>query len=213
MDAVSGATGGSGAPDAVGAPRVAVTSRGPDRGGNGLVVVGSHVPLTTAQVAAARATWGDRLRAVDVEIEPLLDPDRRDEYVTDRASAVIAHLAGGDVLLCTSRRLATGASGEESLRLSRSVSFAVAEIVSCALEAGPRWIIAKGGITSHDVATRGIGMRRGRVLGQLFDGIVSVVRPLDADVRALAIPYVVFAGNVGTERSLADAIGIMNGAR
>lgn len=182
------------------------------RAAGGLVVVGSHVATTTAQVAAARAAHGDRLVGVDVEIAPLVDPARRDGYVAGRAAAVVAGLRHGDVLLCTSRSLVVGASGDESLQLSRTVSLAVADIVSAALDAAPRWIIAKGGITSHDVAVHGLGVRRGRVLGQLFDGIVSVVQPLDADRRAMATPYVVFAGNVGTERSLADAITIMNAA-
>jgi uncharacterized protein YgbK (DUF1537 family) len=52
-------------------------------------------------------------------------------------------------------------------------------------------------------------MRRARVLGQLFPGIVSVFRPLEAAPEALGVPYVVFPGNVGDENSLADAIEIL----
>ncbi len=71
-----------------------------------------------------------------------------------------------------------------------------------------RFVVAKGGITSHDVATRGLGLRRAIVAGQLFDGLVSVFRTVEADV-APGLPYVVFPGNVGGEDSLADAIALL----
>ena len=80
-----------------------------------------------------------------------------------------------------------------------------------ALEARPSWVVAKGGITSHDVAVRGLRMRRAEVLGQLFPGTVSVFRPVDAAPEAVGMPYVVFAGNVGNEETLAQAISIMSG--
>ena len=60
-------------------------------------------------------------------------------------------------------------------------------------------MVAKGGITSHDVAVRGLGIRRAEVLGQLFPGMVSVFRPIEAAPEAVGMPYVVFAGNVGDE--------------
>jgi uncharacterized protein YgbK (DUF1537 family) len=79
-------------------------------------------------------------------------------------------------------------------------------VVRGALPAKPAWVVAKGGITSHDVAVRGLGIRRAKVLGQLFPGLVSVFRPLDAAPKAVGIPYVVFAGNVGDETTLASVI-------
>ena len=74
------------------------------------------------------------------------------------------------------------------------------------LPARPAWVVAKGGITSHDVAARGLGIRRATVLGQLFPGLVSVFRPVDAAPEAVGTPYVVFAGNVGDETTLASVI-------
>jgi uncharacterized protein YgbK (DUF1537 family) len=72
-------------------------------------------------------------------------------------------------------------------------------------------VIAKGGITSHDVAVRGLGIRRAEVLGQLLPGMVSVFRPLDAAPGAVGTPYVVFAGNVGDEETLADIVDRFRG--
>ena len=78
--------------------------------------------------------------------------------------------------------------------------------------ARPAWVVAKGGITSHDVAVRGLGIRRAEVLGQLFPGIVSVLRPIDAPPEVVGVPYVVFAGNVGNESTLADVVDRFRGS-
>ena len=108
-----------------------------------------------------------------------------------------------DVLLYTSRELVRG---DDPLATARKVSAAVTQVVRAALDARPGWVIAKGGITSHDVAVHGLGIRRATVLGQLLPGMVSVFRPEDADERAVGMPYVVFAGNVGDEGTLAEIV-------
>ena len=90
------------------------------------------------------------------------------------------------MLLYTSRALVRGrgrATG--SLAIARTVSAALSRVVRDALAARPAWVVAKGGITSHDVAVRGLGIRRAEVLGQLFPGMISVFRPLDAAPEAV----------------------------
>jgi hypothetical protein len=42
----------------------------------------------------------------------------------------------------------------------------------------------------------GLGIRRAEVAGQLFPGLISVFRPIDAAPEAIGMPYIVFAGNV-----------------
>jgi len=51
------------------------------------------------------------------------------------------------------------------------------------------------------------------VLGQLLPGMVSVLRPIDAAPEAVDIPFVVFAGNVGDDNTLADVIDLFAGPR
>ena len=65
-------------------------------------------------------------------------------------------------------------------------------------------MIAKGGITSSDVATRGLGVKRALVRGQLLPGVP--VWRLGAEARFPGIDYVVFPGNVGSDTALADAV-------
>ena len=105
----------------------------------------------------------------------------------------------------TSRELVTGRDGEESLDIARRVSSGIVELVARVLElAPPRFVIAKGGITSSDVASEALRIRRARVVGPMLPGIVSLWQPQGGPAEG--IPYVVFAGNVGTEASLADVV-------
>jgi uncharacterized protein YgbK (DUF1537 family) len=173
-------------------------------GGHGLVVVGSHVGLTSRQVAVARDRGG--LAEVELDVAAVADPARRDGHVAEATRLVVSALDHSDALLVTSRELRRGRDAAESLEISRRVSAAVTEVVRGALAAKPAWVVAKGGITSHDVAVRGLGIRRATVLGQLFPGLVSVFRPVDADPEAVGSPYVVFAGNVGDETTLASVV-------
>jgi len=158
------------------------------RDGHGLVVVGSHVGLTTRQVEAVEG-----LREFELDVDAL-DPEGVGAQVREA-------LATEDVLVYTSRILKSG-----GLETAREVSKAVTQVVAAALDAKPAWVIAKGGITSHDVAVEGLGIRRATVLGQLLPGMVSVFQPDEADERAVGMPYVVFAGNVGDEHTLAEII-------
>jgi uncharacterized protein YgbK (DUF1537 family) len=74
-------------------------------------------------------------------------------------------------------------------------------------------VLAKGGITSSDIATNGLEIRRATVVGQLFAGIVSVWLNEGDDQHGLkGLPYVVFAGNVGGETTLSEAVGILRGS-
>ncbi|HBW18766.1 MAG TPA: hypothetical protein DEH11_07005, partial [Actinobacteria bacterium] len=86
-------------------------------------------------------------------------------------------------------------------------------IAAAALAARPAWVVAKGGITAHDVALHGLGIRRAEVAGQLFPGMISVLHPVDAAPAAIGLPYVVFAGNVGDDQALAQVVAILHGSQ
>ncbi len=179
-------------------------------GGYGLVVVGSHVGLTNRQIDVLEASRD--IERVLVDVEALLDPPQADELIRTCVAEARGALATRDVLLLTSRTLRTGGSGEESLRMARQVSAGLVAIVRELLSDHPAWVLTKGGITSHDVLDAGLGIRRAEVAGQLFDGFVSVFRPLEARPEAIGTPCIVFAGNVGNDSSLADAVGILQGS-
>jgi len=89
-----------------------------------------------------------------------------------RASAMAeeAITAGLHAVVYTSRALESALGRAGDLRAGKIVSDSLVNIVR-SLVTRPRFMIAKGGITSSDIATRGLGMRRARVLGQAAPGV------------------------------------------
>jgi uncharacterized protein YgbK (DUF1537 family) len=171
--------------------------------GHGLVVVGSHVGLTTTQLRAVQ----ERGTLVEAELSvPSLLDDRREEHLAEVASRVRAALRGDDCVLYTSRDLVRTDDPAESLAIARSVSDAVVEVVRRVREVRPAWVVAKGGITSHEVAASGLDIRRARVEGQFWPGQVSLFSAQEAPEEVMGMPYVVFPGNVGGEQALADVV-------
>ena len=188
----------------------------PGSGRNGLIVAGSHVAQTGRQLAVLRERRG--ITSVELDVPAVLGGTRAGEVVAGAARQVADALNQADVLLYTSRTVASGRSAEESLSAGRTISAALASVVRQAVSgsapgagARPAWIVAKGGITAHDVAVHGLGIRRAEVAGQLFPGMISVFRPLDAAPEAVGVPYVVFPGNVGDDQTLAEVAAIMHG--
>jgi len=168
----------------------------------GLVVVGSHVQLTTSQLDVLRARRNPT--ELEISVPTVLGPDR-DEHLDAIVGQALAALPDGNVVVRTSRALVTGDGAADSLAIARTVSDAVVEVARRVL-AGypPRFVVAKGGITSSDVASRGLGITRAFVRGPMLPGIVSLWEPVEGPARG--IPYVVFAGNVGGPESLADVV-------
>ncbi|SEQ86050.1 four-carbon acid sugar kinase family protein [Microlunatus flavus] len=177
--------------------------------GGGLVVVGSHVAQTTRQLKALVA--GHPAVVVEVGVDRLLSGADAAAELDRVVAAVSAALAEQDVVVHTSRLLVRRDDPAESLRIARTVSGAVVEVVRRTLAAHPpRFVVAKGGITSSDVATSGLGIRRAVVRGPMLPGIVSLWQPVGG--AAAGIPFVVFAGNVGDDRSLLDVVRVLSTA-
>jgi uncharacterized protein YgbK (DUF1537 family) len=177
---------------------------------NGMVIVGSHVSTSTRQVDLL-LEHGD-VALVEVDVSQLLREELRDLVIGSAVGAAVANLANCDVVIRTSRRATTGRDADESLAIARSVSTALAEIARLVLETmEPSWIVAKGGITSSDVATQGLGIRRAWARGTLLPGIISLWEPVTGG--ASRAPYVVFAGNVGDEMALVKVVTTLRGSR
>ncbi len=167
--------------------------------GRGLVVVGSHVEKTTRQLE--NLMRGGRVSAVEVAVEKLLAPEERTAEVARAARQVDDWLAEGkNVALATSRTVVTGRTAAENLAMGEIISRSLVEIIS-KLRCRPRWLVAKGGVTSSDVATAALGVRRAMVLGGALPGVP--VWQLGPETRWPGLAYVIFPGNVGD----ADALG------
>jgi uncharacterized protein YgbK (DUF1537 family) len=182
------------------------------KAGHGLVLVGSYVPTTTRQLEAALAL--DGVRGVEMSVPQLLEPGSREEELGRVAEEVNGSLTSSEVAVYTSRELVTAGAGLSNFEIGASVSGALVEVMRRVDRSLPlSFVVAKGGITSSDIATKGLEVRRAEVAGPLLPpGIVPVwILPDENDFPGL--PYVIFPGNVGGPDSLAQAIEVLRGER
>jgi uncharacterized protein YgbK (DUF1537 family) len=173
--------------------------------GAGLIVIGSYVPKSSGQAAALLAQPG--VASVEVDVGALLASAGWDREIERVAQAADQRLrAGQDTAIWTSRQLVTGADPESSLAIGRRVSDGLVAIVQ-AITTRPRYLLAKGGITSSDVATRGLHVERALVLGQILPGVP--VWRLGPESRYPGMIYIVFPGNVGGPGALAEVVAAL----
>ncbi|MFN8632270.1 MAG: four-carbon acid sugar kinase family protein [Chloroflexota bacterium] len=174
----------------------------------GITFVGSHVRRSTEQLEQA-VNLPD-LQVRELRVNRLLEPSTRDAEVHDMVSWLEdQYPRGRDALVYTSRGVVTGQSAEESLQVSQTVSAAMVDVAQ-RLKTPPRYVIAKGGITSNDLALKAFGVHQATVPGQVAPGIPCWV--LGQESRFPGVPYVIFPGNVGTPKTLADVIAMLRGA-
>jgi uncharacterized protein YgbK (DUF1537 family) len=126
--------------------------------GAGLIIAGSYVPKTSMQIETLRRE--PRIHAVEIDVQRLLDEASRSAEIARALAEVnLAMTRDGDTILYTSRQLISTESAEGSLAIGQVVSDSLVSIVR-GLHQRPRYLLAKGGITSSDTATRGLGVAR-----------------------------------------------------
>lgn len=177
-----------------------------DSSRGGLIIAGSYVPKTTAQLKALREKSGDRLTTVELDVNKLLESAESSEielqHAIEMAEAELQKPQ--DVLIMTSRKLITGADEASSLDIGSTVAKALVSFLT-RLRTKPRYVIAKGGITSSDMATKGLNMKRATIVGQAAAG-VPLWRCDEPTCKHPGLPYVVFPGNVGGEETLFEVV-------
>jgi uncharacterized protein YgbK (DUF1537 family) len=171
----------------------------------GLVLVGSYVPRTAEQLSVALEMPG--LAAHELSVPRLLGDADGDAHQRELVAWASRTCAGQTALVYTSRDLVASHAGRDHTAIAALVSRAIVRIAA-SISCRPAWIVAKGGITSSDVATEGLGVRRARVLGQALTGVP--VWQLGEETRFPGVPYVVFPGNVGSRDALAELIAMLD---
>ena len=117
-----------------------------------LIVVGSYVPKTTAQLEHL-LEHSDTI-PLELDVCRVLDVSTCEATVADLARRASDHLAAdAAVVIYTSRELVE-ADADESLAIGQTISRALVDAVR-SISVRPRLLVAKGGITSSDVATKG----------------------------------------------------------
>lgn len=168
----------------------------------GLFVIGSYVPKTTSQVSALFDLTD--VAAIEVQVDELLDESRRAAEIKRVVSLTNQTLgSGADAAIYTSRSLVSGSDAASSLEIGRIVSESLVEIVS-SITRQPRYLVAKGGITSSDIATKALGIKRAMVIGQALPGVPAW--RCGEETRYPGMTYIVFPGNVGEDDALAQIV-------
>lgn len=175
----------------------------------GLVVVGSYVPDSSKQLENLLTL--PQVTGIELSVERVIRSAAEAEVVSREAgqqleAALQAQRVG---VIYTSRTVVKSANRAENLALGKSVSAALIAALHH-VRSRPRFIIAKGGITSHDVAQKGLGAARAWVLGQLFPGVPVWRLESGPQSRFEGVPYVVFPGNVGSPESLMQAVKLLS---
>lgn len=168
----------------------------------GLIVVGSYVPRTSEQLDMLLSKT-DIIQA-EVSVEALIDDNRRSDEIERVAQKTDQALNdGNDAVIYTSRELVTGKDTASSLSIGQSISTGMVNILN-KISATPRYILAKGGITSSDVATDALKVKKAMIYGQILPGVP--VWKLGNESRYPDLVFIVFPGNVGDSNALVDII-------
>lgn len=173
----------------------------------GIIVIGSHTDKTTRQLEALRSV-GD-IEFVELDARLVKDDEAFSREVQRCLDLEEKCISSGKTVCCyTTRALITADTGdkEDELRLSVKISDAVQSLVG-RLRITPSFVIAKGGITSSDVGTKALGVKRALVLGQIRPGIP--VWQTGQESKFPLTPYVIFPGNVGEDNTLKEAAEIL----
>jgi uncharacterized protein YgbK (DUF1537 family) len=160
-----------------------------------LTVVGSYVPKTTSQLTYLLEK--KQHEVIELNVGQLLLGDCEIGEIIARIEGWLAERK--DVILYTSRELKTASDKESNLKINSAVSSALVEIVS-GLTIRPSFIVAKGGITSSDIASKGLSAESALILGQAAAGVP--VWRLSSKSKFPEILYIVFPGNVGEDAAL-----------
>lgn len=177
----------------------------PGNANGGLIIIGSHVKKTTEQFEKLREL--DAVKFIEFNHLLVLDTPRLEEElqrIIRETEDAIRH--GMTVAVYTGRKRFDAGSEEESLRVSVQISDALTSIVR-RLSVQPAFLIAKGGITSSDVGTKGLSVRRALVLGQVAPGIP--VWQTGAESKFPGMSYIIFPGNVGAVETLRDVVKML----
>lgn len=167
-----------------------------------LIVVGSHVPKSTLQLNWLLAN--EDHRSVEIIVKEVLNLSESNVLAEQINHQVDRWLVSGHlVVIYTSRQLETGVDSATNLAINTRVSDFLVEVVK-GLRVKPRFIIAKGGITSSDLASKALGSKQARVLGPIIPGVP--VWQLDRYSKFPDLIYVVFPGNVGGEEALGEVL-------
>ena len=176
-----------------------------DTKNGGIVLIGSHVKKTTDQLNCLKELDG-QADFMEFQVNTVFEENGLEKAVERTVKAAEEKiLSGRTVVIYTSRQLLApeNMTPEEKLHISVKISNAVTSIIG-KLSVKPKFIIAKGGITSSDVGTKALRVKKARVMGQVKKGIP--VWMTGEESKFPGMPYIIFPGNVGEVSTLKEIV-------
>lgn len=180
-----------------------------DNKSGGIVLIGSHVNKTTLQFEDLKNTEKP-MEFIEFNQHLVLEENGLEKEVER-----VIHIAeenirtGKNVVVYTRRErfdLDTD-DKDKQLEVSVKISDAVTSIIG-KLQVKPSFIIAKGGITSSDVGTKALRVKKALVMGQIKPGIP--VWMTGEDSKFPQMPYIIFPGNVGEVDTLKEIVDLLS---
>ncbi|MEL7119173.1 MAG: four-carbon acid sugar kinase family protein [Bacteroidota bacterium] len=172
-----------------------------DKGG--LMVVGSYVKTTSGQLQhlmESHLVFSN----IEIDVPKALGMDNITDFTAAIAKEIDQAIDSGQlVVLYTSRNLVSAGTDEDKQSIGKRVSNIVTSIIS-QLRIQPSYILTKGGITSSDIATKGLGIKRAIVIGQIIKGVP--VWKLGEETKFPDCAQIIFPGNVGQVSSLVNIV-------
>ncbi len=176
----------------------------------GIVVVGSHTRKTTEQLQALLTL--DCAEGIHFHSGLVLQGEEAFEAEIRRVVKLSEDvIRSGKTAVCyTDRELLSveKETKEEALLRSVRISDGVQALVG-RLSVTPAFVVAKGGITSSDIGTKALKVKRADVMGQIRPGIP--VWRTGEESRFPRTPYVIFPGNVGDVQTLKEVVQVLAG--
>lgn len=169
----------------------------------GLIVVGSYVDTTTRQLQHLLKANPD-LSQIEIDIPQILQLQETESFTAKIAQQIDQIIQSGhSIILYTSRNLVSAHTNLEKQNIGKKVSKIVTDIIQ-QIQIQPSFLLTKGGITSSDIATEGLGIKRAMVLGQVIKGVP--VWQLGPETKFPSSIQIIFPGNVGQDSSLVDIV-------
>lgn len=178
-----------------------------DNKNGGIVVIGSHTKKTTSQLEALKEVKG--IEFIEFNSDLVLDDIKFEEEIKRVVSLSEKFISQGTTVVTYTKRkllVVENDSKEDALIRSVKISNAVQSLVG-RLSIEPSFVIAKGGITSSDIGTKALAVKKANVMGQIKPGIP--VWQTGNESKFPKTPYVIFPGNVGEITTLKEAVEIL----
>ncbi len=173
----------------------------PGNTNGGIVLVGSHVNKTTAQLQELH-NCKYPITFLEFNQHRVLEPNGLEDEVQKVIAQVEDEISQGRTVAVYTRRDRFDLDTDDKdaqLQVSVKISDAVTSIIG-KLTVQPSFIIAKGGIPSSDVGVKALRVRRAMVMGQVRPGIPAW--QTGPESKFPNMPYIIFPGNVGTVEDL-----------